>query len=125
MSADAVEHVMEVDRRRMAAMGAKDVQTLGELLSDDLVYTHQSGRLDTKASLIGAMISGTTVYSLVEPSDVVGQDLGGAVVLTGGAHILVTAAGTDHDFNVRFTNVYSESAAGWQMVAWQATRLPD
>jgi hypothetical protein len=125
MNTPAVEHVIEVDRRRMVAMGARDVETLGTLLSDDLIYTHQSGRLDTKASLIGAMISGTTVYSLVEPADVVGQDLGGSVVLTGSAHILVTASGTEYDFTVRFTNVYSNSGSDWQMVAWQATRLPD
>ena len=64
-------------------MAQKDIATLERLLSDDLVYTHSSARLDTKQSLIGNMESGGTVYTAVEPSDVKAQDLGDAVVLTG------------------------------------------
>ncbi len=50
--------VIELDRKRMNAMAQKDIATLNALLSDDLVYTHSTGRLDTKHSLIGAMESG-------------------------------------------------------------------
>ena len=46
--------VIELDRKRMNAMAQKDIATLNGLLSDDLVYTHSTGRLDTKHSLIGA-----------------------------------------------------------------------
>ena len=76
----------------------KDIATLNALLSDDLVYTHSSARLDTKQSLIGAMESGTTVYTAVEPSDVKAQDLGDAVVLTGAARIRVTSNGQPDQF---------------------------
>ena len=62
--------VIDLDRRRMEAMARKDVAALNELISDDLVYTHSSARLDTKQSLIGAMESGQTVYTAVVPSDV-------------------------------------------------------
>ncbi len=81
--------IVDLDRKRMQAMAAKDVATLDAVLADDLIYTHSSARLDTKQSLIGAMVSGTTVYTGVEPSDVKAQDLGDAVVLTGIAQIKV------------------------------------
>ena len=61
--------IIELDRKRMAAMAQKDIATLNAVLADDLVYAHSSARLDTKQSLIGAMESGATVYTLVEPSD--------------------------------------------------------
>ena len=117
--------IIELDKKRMDAMARKDIATLNALLADDLVYTHSSARLDTKKSLIGAMESGATVYTSVEPSDVVAQDLGTTVVLTGAARISVTSNGNPNNFGVRFTDVYVNKGGEWQMVAWQSTRLPD
>lgn len=117
------ETVIELDRQRMTAMAQKDAATLERLLGDDLVYTHSSARLDTKQSLIGAMQSGATVYTAVEPSEVQAQDLGDAVVLTGVAAISVLSNGAPNSFRVRFTDVYARRGGGWQMVTWQSTRL--
>ena len=130
------EKVIELDRQRMAAMAQKDVATLNTIIADDLIYTHSSARLDTKKSLIGAMESGATVYTAVAPSDVVAQDLGDVVVLTGVAAISVTSGGTANSFRVRFTDVWANRAGSpggsqggsqegnqWQMVTWQSTRL--
>jgi ketosteroid isomerase-like protein len=117
--------IIELDRKRMAAMAEQDVATLNAVLADDLVYTHSSARLDTKQSLIGAMQSGATVYSSVEPSDVVAQDCGDAVVLTGVARIGVTSGGKATKFGVRFADVYAKRGGQWQMVMWQSTRLPE
>ena len=116
--------VIDLDRKRMQAMAAKDIATLEAVLADDLVYTHSSARLDTKQSLIGAMTSGATVYTGVEASDVRAQDLGDTVVLTGIAQIKVVSNGTPNAFRVRFTDVYARRDGRWQMVTWQSTRLP-
>ena len=56
--ADNGQKIIDLDKKRMHAMAQKDIATLKALLSDDLVYTHSSARLDTKQSLIGAMESG-------------------------------------------------------------------
>jgi len=117
--------VIDLDKKRMTAMAQKDIATLSTLLSDDLVYTHSSARLDTKQSLIGNMESGSTVYTAVEPSDVKAQDLGDAVVLTGACRISVMTQGRPNSFSVRFTDVYANKGGQWQMVTWQSTRLPE
>ena len=117
--------VMELDKKRMTAMAQRDIATLKSLLSDDLIYTHSSARLDTKQSLIGNMESGSTVYTAVEPSDVKAQDLGNAVVLTGSCRISVMSQGRPNSFSVRFTDVYANKGGQWQMVTWQSTRLPE
>jgi ketosteroid isomerase-like protein len=123
--ADNRQMIIDLDRKRMAAMAQKDVATLNALLADDLVYTHSSARLDTKQSLIGNMESGGTVYTAVEPSDVEAQDLGDTVVLTGSCRISVMSGGRPNTFGVRFTDVYANRGGRWQMVAWQSTRLPE
>ncbi len=119
------QKVIELDKQRMTAMAQKDITTLNRLLSDDLVYTHSSARLDTKQSLVGNMESGSTVYTAVEPSDVKAQDLGDTVVLTGACRISVMSRGRPNSFSVRFTDVYTGKGGQWQMVAWQSTRLPE
>ena len=123
--ADNGQLVIDLDRQRMEAMARKDLAALRALISDDLVYTHSTARLDTKQSLLGAMESGATVYTSVAPSEVKAQDLGDTVVLTGSARIGVLSQGRPNSFAVRFTDVWSNKAGRWQMVAWQSTRLPE
>ena len=123
--ADNGATIIALDKTRMDAMGAKDLATLHTVIADDLIYTHSSARMDTKATLIGAMESGATVYTSVVPSDVVAQDLGDAVVLTGVAAISVMSGGKPNSFRVRFTDVYAKRGGSWQMVTWQSTRLAD
>ena len=117
--------VIDLDKKRMTAMAQKDITALKTLLSDDLIYTHSTARLDTKQSLIGNMESGSTVYTAVEPTDVKAQDLGDAVVLTGSCRISVMSQGRPNSFSVRFTDVYANKGGQWQMVTWQSTRLPE
>ena len=117
--------VIDLDKKRMTAMAQKDIATLNKLLSDDLIYTHSSARLDTKQSLIGNMESGSTVYTAVEPSDVKAQEFGDTVVLTGSCRISVMSQGRPNSFSVRFTDVYANKGGRWQMVTWQSTRVPE
>ncbi|HEU0155982.1 MAG TPA: nuclear transport factor 2 family protein [Stellaceae bacterium] len=118
------QKVIDLDKQRMDAMAKKDLATLNALISDDLIYTHSSARLDTKKSLIGNMESGGTVYTSVVPSEVKAQDLGDTVVLTGSCQISVMSQGRPNSFGVRFTDVWANKGGQWQMVAWQSTRTP-
>lgn len=117
--------IIDLDRKRMDAMCQQDSAVLQEILADDLIYTHSSARGDTKQSLIANMQDGSTVYQSIETSDVVAQDLGSAVVLTGVARITVSSQGKPNSFGVRFIDVYANRGGTWQMVTWQSTRLPE
>jgi len=118
------DKIIALDKERMQAMADKDITKLKNMICKNLVYTHSSARLDTKDSLLGAMESGATVYTSVVPSDVVAQDLGDVVVLTGSAQISVVANGAPNSFGVRFTDVYQNQDGTWRMVAWQSTKTP-
>ena len=116
--------IIALDKAPMQAMADKDIAKLKNMLCKGLIYTHSSARMDTKDSLIGNMESGATVYTSVVPSDVVAQDLGDVVVLTGVAKISVVSNGTPNSFGVRFTDVYQNQNGAWRMVTWQSTKLP-
>ena len=117
------DEIIALDKKRMHAMGAKDIATLNAVLADDLVFTHASARVDTKAALIGNMVSGSVVYASVEPFDVSAIELGDTVVLTGRALVKGISNGVTRDLNVRFTDVYAKRNGSWQMVAWQSTPI--
>jgi hypothetical protein len=117
--------IIDLDKKRMTAMAQKDVAALKNMICKGLVYTHSSGRQDTKQSLLDGMESGTTVYTSMEPSEVKAQDLGNAVVLTGVAAISVNSSGKANSFRVRFTDVYENQNGTWRMITWQSTKLPE
>ena len=124
MSEAIKAEIKGLEDRRFQAMIDNDFGALNKLLGPDLIYTHSTARIDTKESLIGNMKSGRTVYTGLEASDVVAQDLGDAVVLTGIAQIKVVSNGAPNGFGVRFTDVYARRNGAWQMVTWQSTKLP-
>ena len=121
--AGKTDMIIDLDRQRMAAMVSLDVGKLNDILADGLTYTHSSAKVDSKASLIEAMSSGTNAYTALEPSDVVAKDLGDVVVLTGAASMTVSLSGRSTSFRVRFIDVYAKQDGAWRMVAWQSTRL--
>ena len=115
--------ILDLDRQRMAAMVALDVEKLNQILSDDLIYTHSSAKVDSKASLMEAMTSGANAYTALDPSDMVARDLGDYVMVNGAAAMTVSLSGRPTSFRVRFLDLWANQGGVWRMIAWQSTRL--
>ncbi len=116
-----MDEILALEKRRIEAMTSGDIQALEEILADDLIYTHTTARLDTKASFIDAVKAGRSNYKSVHTSDVEVRALGDTAVVTGHAKFHVG----ENKFQARFIDVYAKRNNGWQMVAWQSTRVPD
>jgi hypothetical protein len=113
--------VVDLDRQRMTALKQMEIDKVKEFHSDELVWNHTSGRVDTKESQVSSMESGEIVYSRYDPSDVKAQDYGDFVVLTGKTDIHVNFRGTRYPLDVRFTDGWHRKDGKWKMVFWQAT----
>lgn len=122
---DTKEMIEALDAERMRAMVAGDVDTLGRILADDLSYVHTSAAVDTKSSMMEAIGNGRLNYQKMAARNVKVRDYGSAAVVRGEADVEVTSGGNDLAFSLEFTEVYVNGGAGWQMVAWQSTRLPE
>ena len=120
-----MDELIDLENRRFEAMTNQDAEALGEILADDLVYTHSTARVETKSEFITSVTSGRTKYESVERDDVKVRQYGETAVITGHAKIHVSANGRDNKFQVRFTDVYAKRDDVWRMVAWQSTKLPD
>lgn len=88
------KEILTLEDKRYAAMTSGDLASLEELLHDQLLYTHSSGMMDTKASWLLAMKSGKTRYKSVKCS---GQQV---------------------------RDAWAKTPQGWKFVAWQSTPQP-
>ena len=114
----------DAEARRVRALVEADYKTLDGLLADDLTYTHSTAALDTKASYLAPLLSGRTRYQSLEPSEMQVRTYGDMAVITGMMRSTALVAGQESRTVLRFTNVWIRRDGRWQMVAWQATRIP-
>jgi ketosteroid isomerase-like protein len=121
----AETEVRAADAKRIEAMVQGDVKTLAPLLTPDLTYAHSTGELQTREVFLETISSGRLDYLSMVPSDVLVRILGDrTAVITGKTDVKVIAGGKENALVLRFTSVWRKSDAGWQMLAWQSTRLP-
>ena len=115
----------KLDEERTEAMIKGDLATLDRLLGDDLSYVHSSTKVDTKASFIENLRSGASKYKGFQREESSTRLFGDSAVNTGVATVSVENQGQPPaTFKIRYTNVWVRRGGKWQMVAWQATRLP-
>jgi hypothetical protein len=123
MANAAETELLRLDDERSRAMIAVDTATLERLMSDDIVYTHSSGRLDSKKSFIASIASGTVKYRRVNRKDVVATLRENFAILTGAVEIDVETGGKVLNLNLRFSNGWEHTAKGWQQIVWQSTPI--
>jgi ketosteroid isomerase-like protein len=116
-------NLLEADARRRAAMVAGDAAGLEELLADELVWTHSSGKTDGKASLIAGIASGTVVYRALETRDVAVLGTGDVLVCHGVLSGQAARDGREKSLNSRFLAVWRRRAGSFELLAWQSTSI--
>ena len=103
----------------LAAGGAARAQ----VPSDDVVYVRSSGAVDTKAQYLRSLgASGPYALDSLVPGDLSVRVYGEAAVVTG--RLVVKLRAQPAPYALRFTDVWERRSGRWQLVVFQATRLP-
>ena len=118
------EEVWQLEGKRRSALIAGDLKTLDDLFSDEMTYTHTTGKVDTKKSYLESLRSGVK-YEAMDLSDVNIARYDSTVVMVGLAQVAVKSPSGPIRFRARFTGVWARQQERWRFVAWQTTRLPD
>jgi hypothetical protein len=121
---DSDTELLRLEDERCRAILAGDVAVLRRLMSNDIVYTHSSGRLDTKESFIASISSGTVRYRRIERRSLATLMRGGFACLTGAVDIDVETGGRVLNLVLRFSNVWERTPTGWHQILWQSTPIP-
>jgi 3-hydroxyisobutyrate dehydrogenase-like beta-hydroxyacid dehydrogenase len=114
----------ELENRRYAAMVDADLDTLDELLADDVLYAHSNASVDTKASYLELLRTGGLVYhSLEHTTDAVITRPGMAIIsgtMSGSIHM----HGAAKTLNSRVAAVWVAEDGRWRLAAFQPTAIP-
>jgi ketosteroid isomerase-like protein len=117
------EGILALETRRYAAMTSNDLPALAALLHDEMVYTHSSGVVDSKASYLEALRSGRTRYLSVEQRAQQVKLIGEVAILIGASHIEVDVESARKSLDLRSLAVWTATPTGWQFIAWQSCRV--
>ncbi len=117
------DSILDIEAARRAACVAGDVEKIASFISDDCVYVHSSGQVESKAEMLERFRVGTLVYHSLDVVNCSVRAYDDIVLINGDMHIDVTTNGAHKDFVSRYLQVWKQTDGGWQMIAWQSTPL--
>jgi ketosteroid isomerase-like protein len=118
---DIAEEIQALETGRYDAMLSGDVSTLGELLSDRLVYTHSSGYRDTKDTFLAKLADGSLRYLRVEHPAGPVVVLGDTALVTGEMRGTVEVSGQTRELGNLSLAVWTREEGRWRLIAFAPT----
>ncbi len=119
----AVQAVRTADQARLAAMMAGDGAALNRLMSDELLFVHSDGRIESKADYVRNLTAGDTEYADAAVSDVRAvEPVPGVVVLIGAQSMRKRLGPAWSRIELRYMAVWRNEGGAWRMFAWQSMR---
>jgi ketosteroid isomerase-like protein len=125
---DSVEQAlmqMEEDLRVAISKSDVDTKAYARLLGDDYVYTNQDAVVRTKAQMVSAYDSGSLKYESLKFDEIKIYPYGDTAIVTGRSTSKGQDNGKAFSGQFRYTRVYVKRQGRWQLVATQATRIPE
>lgn len=116
-----VEGLLEADRVRREAMVSGNLDRLAGMLSDDLVWTHSSGKTDGKESFLKTIESKTVIYQSLEVENHTISRHGEVMIYCGSLIGSAIVDGNVKNLRNRFLSVWEKSGTSFEMLAWQST----
>ena len=118
------KEILGLEDKRFAAMVAEDFKALEAMVHDELLYTHSSAVVDTKASWLESMRTRKTRYHKVTPAGRKVRLYGDTALVTGRADIEAEVGGQPKSLRLVYLIAWTKTPQGWKFVAWQSTPRP-
>ena len=101
-----------------------DTETLGELLSERLVYTHSGGAKDSRQSYLQKLTSGALRYDMLEFLAPHARLIGPVGLVAASMKASVSGTGGERKINSTYLAVWAYEDSGWKLEFIQSTPLP-
>ncbi len=125
---DAVKKEIDgLERQRFEAQVKKDFTFLEKIFAEDLIYTHSSGKTDTKATYIASIREGKSVYEKIDVESIGVRVYNNAQTALVNGVVLINLGmveGKPNIVHLRYSVAYiKDKAKGWQLANWQSGKL--
>ena len=124
METDA-DDVLAAEDERYRAMVDGDLEVLDRLLADAVSYAHSSGVRDTKEQYVAKVRSGYYDYHRIDHPVERVDVLGDTAIVVGRMTADLTVDGTRKTIDNLALAVWTRTDAGWRLLGYAPTPLPD
>jgi len=112
-----------LEKAWVQAIMNKDAAALDKLLAPDLIYSHASGVVDTKATYIEKIRQGKQIYRKVQQMNMTVRLHGDAAVTHCWASMMGVNPAGNFDDKLIMLHVWSKKPDGWKLVAHQTAKI--
>lgn len=109
-------HIDSINRQVDIAVVSKDLQTLKKTYAEDFVFTHGTGRVDSKQSWIKS-VSDTGTRYIARKNDSTIVELHGNVAIVKGKLTVHRPQNGRNGYSLWYIRVYAVRQEGWQMLS--------
>ncbi len=114
----------DLERKLVAAIGARDLVTYNQLVADDYIVVNTDGTERTKADVIASYKGGTQGYRGLEISEVKAHVFGDTAIVHARTLGFRLDGGKETPNRVRYVRVFARRNGRWQAVMQMAQPLP-
>ena len=119
-----VNNIIELEEARCRALVANDLGLLSNLVDEQLVHIHATGKVDNKTRYL-ALVETAIRFLMVERKDLQVRVEGEVAIATGRLlqNIEFRSTGERREMDVMTTQVWLRRGDIWRQIAFQATNL--
>lgn len=117
------QHIEALENRLIEAMKISNVQELDVLLADDLIFTAHTGLLFTKQDDLNSHASGNIEIFSIDASEQKIRIEGNVAIVSVLLEISGSFFGNTEVGFFRFTRVWKDHGAQWQIIAAHSTQV--
>lgn len=117
------DEIRAAEKQWAAAVTKKDLAALASILSEQLIYAHSTGVVETKGEYMGKLKTGITRYDAIEHLSLTVKMFGDAAVAH--SRVRMKGAGKDGPFDneLLMMHFWVKQGGRWRLAAHQTTRL--
>ena len=117
--------VRAADDERVAAVIGADRGRLDAIFSEELRYAHSTGAVDTKATLMDAIVTGRMKYEAIQYKERnFSLPAPGVALMHGRMEVKVASEKGRVESTLSFLAVWKEEQGRWRFFAWQSCKVP-
>ena len=118
------DEIINAEKGWATAVLKRDAAALGKIYSDQLIYAHSSGVIESKGDYLDKLRKGTQRYDVIEHQKITVRVHGNAAVAHSMVHMKGQSGARPFDDKLMALHLWVKQDGRWQLAAHQTTKLP-
>ena len=117
------KEVLTLSKKKFSWLVNKQLDSLGNVLDEQLMFIHSSGWTETKQEILADLQSGKLTYKNIDVLQSSVRLFGDCAVVTGKGKFVAVADGKELIVDLMYTEVYVKKKKQWLLASRHANRL--